>query len=77
MSIFTFARFATVKKLDLNTYQLDCICTTCKRRGKLWFFRDYKMSSHNCPNCRKKTLKTPEWLNRYKQTSVFLNKSFK
>ena len=70
-------RFATVKKTTLDSYQLEVVCETCRSRGILWFNKLYKISAHSCPKCHKKTLQTPEWLNKYKMTSVFLNKSFK
>jgi len=76
MSIYTFLRFATVQRKDLLQFQLEVICTSCKRRGKLWFFKDYKMSAHSCPNCYKKKLQTPVWLNKHQVTSVFINKTF-
>lgn len=71
-------RFATVKKKDLNTFQLDVICITCKCRGLLWFNRDYKILAHSCPKCGNKTLRTPNWLNHRKQKStVFITDNFK
>ena len=75
--IHTFLRLATVKRKDVEQFQLEVICTNCKRRGILWLFKDYKISAHACPNCYKKKLQTPAWLNHHKQTTIFLNKEFK
>lgn len=75
--IITFKRFATTKKLKLNTYQLEVICVNCRRRGKLWFEKDYKITAHSCPNCYGKTLRTPIWLNARKMNYSFINKFFK
>ena len=69
-------RFATIKKEILNSYRLEVICTTCCCRGELWFNKDYKILSHACPKCNKKTLRSPTWLNRRKKTTIFIANKF-
>lgn len=68
MSMFTWKIkvFAALKREKGDSYRLEVICTTCKRRGVLWFEPEYRIEAHSCPNCSKRTLQTPVWLGKYK-----------